>query len=153
MEIRSLRTEDIEPLVEIWFKGSLMAHNFIDHKYWESMKIEMKNKYLPMSKTYVISQGTKILGFVSMVDNYLAALFIDVTQHKKGYGKQLLEFIKRQHEAIQLKVYQKNTTAIEFYLRNGFEIIEEVMDNQTSQKEFIMMWKNNGTNKQGALER
>ncbi|MCM3081513.1 GNAT family N-acetyltransferase [Brevibacillus invocatus] len=52
-----------------------------------------------------------------MVDNYLAALFIDVTQHNKGYGKQLLEFVKRQNEAIQLKVYQRNTNAIDFYLR------------------------------------
>ncbi|MDH4618703.1 GNAT family N-acetyltransferase [Brevibacillus sp. AY1] len=72
---------------------------------------------IPYLQTYVIEQGTKVLGFVSMVDNYLAALFIDVTQHNKGYGKQLLEFVKRQNEAIQLKVYQRNTNAIDFYLR------------------------------------
>jgi len=143
MEIRLLKTEDIEPIVEIWFKGSILAHNFIDQVYWESMKMEMKNKYLPMSKTYVIGKGVEIFGFVSMVDNYLAALFVDVNHHKKGYGKQLLEFVKSQNEAIQLKVYQKNRNATDFYLKNGFEMIEEVVDNQTLQKEFIMMWKNN----------
>lgn len=144
MKIRSLKTEDLDAIVEIWFKGSLMAHDFIDPKYWESMKMEMRNTYLPMSKTYVMDQDSKVLGFVSMVDNYLAALFIDVTQHNKGYGKQLLEFVKRQNEAVQLKVYQRNTNAIDFYLRNGFEITEEVMDQQTSQKEYIMMWRKKG---------
>lgn len=144
MKIRLLKTEDLEQIVEIWFKGSIRAHDFIDQEYWESMKMEMRNTYLPMSETYVIDQGTKVLGFVSMVDNYLAALFIDVAEHNKGYGKQLLEFVKRQYEAIQLKVYQRNTNAIDFYLRNGFEIIEEVMDQQTSQKEFIMMWRKKG---------
>lgn len=117
-----------------------MVHDFIDPKYWESMKVEMKNTYLPMSRTYVIDQGGQVSGFVSMVDNYLAALFVDVTQQNKGFGKQLLEYIKSQNEAIQLKVYQRNTNATDFYLRNGFEIMEEVMDRQTSQKEFIMMW-------------
>lgn len=144
MKIRMLQTEDIEPAVEIWLKGSFVAHDFIDREYWESKKEDMKNTYLPMAKTYVLDQEAKIFGFVSMVDNYLAALFIDVNHQNKGYGKQLLEFIKREHEDIQLKVYQKNAKAIDFYLRNGFEIMEEAMDEHTSQKEWIMIWRRKG---------
>jgi len=140
MKIRPFQLEDMEPVLSIWFRGSVTAHDFIQEEYWASMKTEMRNKYLPMSKTYVIDQETKIVGFVSMVDNYLAALFIDASQHKKGYGKQLLEFVKKQHETINLRVYQRNANAINFYFKNGFEILKEEIDEATSQKEFSMMW-------------
>ncbi|SDD86596.1 putative acetyltransferase [Paenibacillus sp. UNCCL117] len=140
MKIRPFQLEDMEPVLDIWFKGSVTAHDFIQEEYWASMRPEMKNKYLPMSKTYVIDQETKIVGFVSMVDNYLAALFIDVSQQKKGYGKQLLDFVKKQHETITLRVYQRNANAINFYCKNGFEILQEEIDENTSQKEFSMRW-------------
>ncbi|MBP1917121.1 GNAT family N-acetyltransferase [Lederbergia galactosidilytica] len=56
-----------------------------------------------------------MLGFLSMVDDYLAALFMNPEQQNKGYRKQLLNFIKKQRTQIQLKVYKKNEKAIHFY--------------------------------------
>ncbi|WP_237446597.1 GNAT family N-acetyltransferase [Shimazuella alba] len=79
-------------------------------------------KVIPMSETYVISNEKDVVDFVSMVDNYLAALFIDVKHQGGGYGKRLLNFIKSQREYIQLKVYKKNNKAVDFYLKNGFVI-------------------------------
>ena len=76
-----------------------------------------------------------------MVDNFLAALFIDVRHQGEGYGKELLNFIKRDRENIQLKVYKKNKKAINFYLGNGFVIKEESLDEQTEEKEFLMEWE------------
>lgn len=69
--------------------------------------MEMKMNYLLMSETFVIHEGEKILSFISMVDDYLEALFIDITYQKKSYGKRLLQFIKQEKEIIQLKVNQK----------------------------------------------
>ena len=141
MNIRVNKKTEINKLIEIWYEGSLIAHDFIDTNYWKSQRKEMKEKYLPMSETYVISNEKEVVGFISMVDNYLAALFIDVKHQDEGYGKRLLNFIKGRRENIQLKVYKKNKKAVNFYLRNGFVIKEELLDEQTAEEEFLMEWK------------
>lgn len=142
MSIRSNKKTEINKLVEIWYEGSLIAHDFIDKDYWKSQRMEMEEKYIPMSETYVVSNEKGVVGFISMIDNYLAALFIDVKHQGEGYGKRLLNFIKSQRENIQLKVYKKNNKAIDFYLKNGFVIKEELLDKLTAEEEFLMEWGN-----------
>lgn len=141
MNIRLNKKKEVSKIIEIWYETSLIAHNFIDKDYWKSQQREMKEKYLPMSETYVISNDNDVVGFVSMVDNYLAALFIDVQHQGEGYGKRLLNFIKGRRENIQLKVYKKNIKAVNFYLKNGFVIKNEVLDEQTAEEEFLMGWE------------
>src|SRR5699024_12611470 len=79
---------------------------------WESQIEEMKEKYIPMSETHVITNQTKIIGFISMVEGYLAALFIDVAYQNNGAGKELLNFEKRRRNKIRLKVYKENLSAV-----------------------------------------
>lgn len=141
MNIRLHKKTEVNKLLEIWYEGSVIAHDFIDKDYWKSQRTEMKEKYLPMSETYVISNEEDIVGFVSMVDNYLAALFIDVKHQGEGYGKELLNFIKSQRDNIKLKVYKKNNNAVKFYLGNGFVVKEESLDEQTAEEEFLMVWE------------
>lgn len=140
MNIRENEEAEMNRLIEIWYHGSLIAHDFIDKDYWKAQQTEMKEKYLPMSETYVINNESEVVGFISMVDNYLAALFIDVKHQGEGYGKRLLNFIKERRQSLQLKVYKKNEKAIDFYLRNGFVIKEELLDEQTAEKELLMEW-------------
>lgn len=142
MNIRLYKKTEVNKLVEIWYEGSLIAHDFISKDYWKSKKTEMKEMYLPMSETYVISNDNDVVGFVSMVDNYLAALFIDVKHQGEGNGKRLLNFIKKTKGKIQLKVYKKNNKAVNFYLGNGFVIKEESIDDQTAEEELLMEWEN-----------
>ncbi|WP_050181032.1 GNAT family N-acetyltransferase [Domibacillus robiginosus] len=140
MNIRLKKENEIEDLVKIWYEGSLIAHDFIDETYWKSQRNDMKEKYLPLSETYVIADETEIVGFISMVDSYLAALFIDHSHQGNGYGEELLRFVKEQKETIQLKVYQKNKQAFQFYLKNGFIAKKELLDESTGEKEFLMEW-------------
>ncbi len=141
--IRAYKDKDIDTLVDIWYKGSLQAHDFIDSSYWESQIEEMKEKYIPMSETHVITSQTKIVGFISMVDDYLAALFIDVAYQNNGAGKELLNFEKRQRNIIQLKVYKENLSTVRFYEKNGFIIKKELTDEQTNKQEYLMEWTKN----------
>src|SRR5690625_5158178 len=72
--IRAYKENDIDILIDIWYKSSLQAHDFIYSGYWESQIEEMKEKYIPMSETHVITNQTKIIGFISMVEGYLSAV-------------------------------------------------------------------------------
>ncbi|MBD1370991.1 N-acetyltransferase [Hazenella sp. IB182357] len=138
--IRPYSDNDIDTLVDIWYKGSLQAHDFIDSSYWESKLQEMKEKYIPMSETHVMTRQKKVVGFISMVEDYLAALFVDITYQNMGAGKELLNFEKRRRNIIQLKVYKENLSAVRFYEKNGFTIKKELTDEQTNKQEYIMEW-------------
>ncbi|WP_025677025.1 N-acetyltransferase [Paenibacillus polymyxa] len=141
MSIRPVKVEELKELVAIWLDASVEAHHFIAPQYWKSQAAEMENKYLPLAQNYVIIQDDHMIGgFVSMLDGYLAALFIRVDSQRKGYGKLLLDWVKKHHDEIQLKVYQSNTKAFNFYTKNGFTIQAESVDAETGEKEFVMIW-------------
>lgn len=141
MTFRIYTENDLERIVEIWLEGSKLAHHFIDADYWKSKQIEMKEVYLPMSQSYVIEEEGNLVGFISLVDNYLAALFVDPKEQGIGYGKQLLDNIKEQKESLDLRVYQENKNAVRFYLKNDFNISAESIDEHTSAKEYAMTWR------------
>ncbi|MFB5674227.1 N-acetyltransferase [Paenibacillus terreus] len=141
MITRLSTVQDYGRMVEIWLEGSKLSHDFIDEHYWASQLSDMKEKYLPMSTSYVLEEAGDIKGFISVVGNYLAALFIDPRQQGKGYGEKLLNYVKDQADSLDLKVYQQNDRAVGFYLKNGFAIIEEQIDENTSAKEYVMTWR------------
>ena len=39
-----------------------------------------------------------------------------------------------------LSVYQKNERAVQFYLKQGFTILKETTDYETTEEEFLMEW-------------
>ena len=49
--------------------------------------------------------------------------------------------IKDKKDALRLNVYQKNTRAIHFYQREGFEIQCEGLDEATGEKDYVMIWQ------------
>ncbi|MFB6367089.1 N-acetyltransferase [Paenibacillus elgii] len=141
--IRPSVPQDIEGLVELWLQESLTAHPFIDAEYWRTNAEEMKTKYLPAADTFVIEEDGHVAGFVSMMDDYMAALFIDSRHHKKGLGKQLLDHVKQDRTAIRLQVYRQNEQAVRFYEKHGFRIEEETIDEETSAEDYGMVWTRN----------
>src|SRR5699024_12719639 len=138
--IRAYKENDIDILIDIWYKSSLQAHDFIYSGYWESHTEEMKEKYIPMSDTHVITNQTKSIGFISMTEGYLAALFIDVAYQNNGAGKELLNLEKRRRNTIRLKVYKENLSAERIYENNGIIIKEELTDEQNNKQENLIEW-------------
>ncbi|SDO48084.1 GNAT family N-acetyltransferase [Alkalicoccus daliensis] len=138
--IRLNNNAELEEMMDIWYEGSVTAHGFVDAKYWASQRNDMKLKYFPLAENYIIRNETEIIGFVSMVDNYLAALFVNALYQGMGYGKELLDYVKDQYDFIQLKVYKKNFRAADFYLRNSFVVKKELLDENTKEEEYLMEW-------------
>jgi putative acetyltransferase len=136
--IRVFEETDLDKIVQIWLDASIIAHDFIPSTYWKEKAEDMKNLYLPASKTFVYQNDTAILGFISMVDNYIAAIFVNPESQGQGIGKQLIEYIKKQHTLITLGVYSKNIRSIDFYKRQGFVITNEKIEENTGEFETLM---------------
>ena len=141
MEIRKLKSNDIVLVVELWFDISIQAHNFISPDYWKENKKAMAETYLPNAETYLAIFNDEIVGFVAMADNFLAALFVQTIMQGQGIGNNLLCYIKERRETIQLKVYKKNSNSIQFYKKQGFDILSDEIDNNTNEIEYLMEWK------------
>ncbi|WP_218997501.1 hypothetical protein [Shewanella algae] len=74
--IRSFAKEDMYPLLEIWLTASIDAHDFIAADFWQSQLDNMRRVYIPAAENYVYQHGAEVLGFYSLYENSLAALFV-----------------------------------------------------------------------------
>jgi putative acetyltransferase len=140
LRIRENNKDDICKLVNLWYGVSLEAHNFIDKEYWKKAKTDMKEKYIPSSETYILENNNELYGFISMIENYLAAIFVDYKFQSQGFGKKLLDYVKKDRDYIELKVFKKNNRAYNFYAKNGFKIKEKLIDKNLKEEEYLMIW-------------
>lgn len=142
MKIRKMEIRDVSLLADLWLKTSLTAHSFIPEKYWIENKILMEEKYLPNSEVYVAEEMDNILGFVALIENHIASIFVDERQQGKGIGSLLLNYVKDLRSELTLNVYQKNQKSVNFYKAKGFNFLAELIDEPTGEKEFKMQWNN-----------
>ncbi|WP_291585326.1 N-acetyltransferase [Bacteroides sp.] len=140
--IRSYNIQDTDRVIRIWLEASILAHHFIPAMYWIEKQEDMRNIYLPGSNTYVFEdEKTKsIQGFVSMVDNYLAAIFVIPEAQGAGIGKALMKYVKDVYTEMTLRVYAKNESAVAFYEKQTFRFVEEHVEEETGEHEFVMKW-------------
>ncbi|MGL4977449.1 MAG: GNAT family N-acetyltransferase [Cetobacterium sp.] len=138
--IRKLEKKDIDRVAQIWFEANKEAHNFIPEIYWEGKYEEVKTM-LPEAEVHVYEVQGEIEGFVGVVDTYIAGIFVSNLFQSRGIGKALLDYIKSDKSALILSVYKRNERAKRFYEREGFKVISEKIDENTSEEEFVMRWK------------
>ncbi len=102
----------------------------------------MVKEMLPQAELYVYKndENNQIYGFVGLMDDYIAGIFVRKDVQSKGIGKQLLDYVKAIKLSLSLSVYQKNTRATYFYQRESFVIQSENIDDNTNEKEFVMTW-------------
>ena len=138
--IREFKQTDIDNVMEIWITENIRAHDFIPKEHWEK-NFEYVKKVLPNAEIYVYLEDEKIVGFIGLNDNYIEGIFIDSKYQHKGIGTALLKKTKELKDELTLSAYKKNTKAIQFYLKNGFEIVEENIEKENDEVEYIMLWK------------
>ena len=136
--IRQYQQSDRDQVVAIWLDASIKAHDFIAPRFWTSKIEDMRDIYIPSAETYVFEDDGIIKGFVSLVDDTLAALFVSPGYQGNGIGKQLLLKSKAMRDKLVLTVYKENTKSVDFYAKNGFEITKEQIDRHTGHTELVM---------------
>lgn len=139
--IRPAAPVDTDALVAIWLASSRESHSFVPYEVWLSHADDMRDVYLPSSESYVATDpdGT-VVGFMSLVDDEVAALFVEPSRQGSGIGRALLERAQSTRETLTLGVYAANDRAVSFYLDNGFRPKAERTDEKTGQLEVRMRW-------------
>lgn len=104
MKVRKLSNQsEIKQIVEIWYEVSIKAHDFISKDYWKQNKEAMIKTYLPNSETYLAIIDDEIVWFVSIIDNFLAAIFVKTNRQGRWKGfKAISENIDENTNEIEL---------------------------------------------------
>ena len=138
--IRELRKVDINKVAEIWLDTNIKTHYFISAQYWKS-NFELVKELLLQATVYVYEDKQEIQGFIGLSNEYIEGIFVSAEMQSQGIGKFLLNYVKGKRNKLILNVYQKNTRAISFYQREGFEIQYSGLDEATGEKDYVMAWQ------------
>ena len=138
--IRELRKVDINKVAEIWLDTNIKTHYFISAQYWKS-NFELVKELLLQATVYVYEDKQAIQGFIGLSNEYIEGIFVSAEMQSQGIGKILLNYVKGKRNKLILNVYQKNTRAISFYQREGFEIQYSGLDEATGEKDYVMAWQ------------
>ena len=74
--IRKFEKKDTERVMQIWLEVNIETHDFVPSKYWLS-QYQSVQKQILQADIYVYEQDKEIQGFVGMMDDYLAGIFVD----------------------------------------------------------------------------
>lgn len=131
----------MDAVLEIWVRGSLQAHGFIEESYWERQKERLRENLLSHAITAVYCDPTteRIGGFISLVENFIVALYVAPEEQGRGIGHNLLQRAKYLYPVLELSVYTENRAALSFYLREGFQIVLRRIDQATGHEEALMI--------------
>lgn len=138
--IRKYKDEDLEIIMKIWLEENINTHNFISSQYWKS-NYEYVKELLPNAEIWVYTINNNIVGFIGLNENYIEGIFVNINYHNKGIGTELLRKVMEQNRELNLRVYEKNKVAINFYNKNLFKVIEKDVDGSTGEYEYLMKWK------------
>ena len=137
--IRNFAPSDINCVMDIWLDENVEAHSFIPQSYWTDHYETVKAEIL-RAEVYVYEADDTIIGFVGVVGNYIAGLFVKQQHRATGVGTELLTHLKRLKSSLVLHVYAENKSAVAFYEKMGFQITSNREDANAGQVEYERWW-------------
>lgn len=138
--IRPYHPTDSDAVLDLWLGASLLAHDFVPESFWREQLPAMRGLYLPQAETLVLEEKGQVLGFASLHEQRLAALFVTPDAQGRGLGRRLLDDAKSRRDSLELGVYRANARAVAFYRAGGFVTLNETRDPHTGQPELTMRW-------------
>lgn len=139
--IRGYQEKDLDQLMKIWLDSNIKTHDFISSLYW-MCNFDSVKEQLPQAELYIYEDKDthEILGFIGIINDYIAGIFVCEDSRSQGIGKQLLDYVKSKKEHLSLTVYKKNERAILFYQREDFLIQSQQTEEHTDEIEYQMSW-------------
>jgi ribosomal protein S18 acetylase RimI-like enzyme len=134
MEIEPVRSEDAEPLAEIFTSARRAAMPWLpEHHSEEEDRAFIRERVMSECEVLVARREGRLVGFLALKDELVDHLYVAPADQRQGIGSALLEVAKaRRPDGLRLWVFQRNTGAIDFYIRRGFT---EVMRTDGSDNE------------------
>ena len=129
--IRRMGKGDLDAVAAIWLDANREAHDFIPAAYWLGHFAEVRTA-LARAEVWVFETEARaeISGFIGLLGDYIAGIFVRREARSGGVGRQLLDHVK--------------TSRGQLRRREGFRVLEEGVDPETGEAELLMEWRWDG---------
>jgi GNAT superfamily N-acetyltransferase len=96
--------------------------------------------------TVWLAETERVVGFIAFREGWIDHLYVDVGHHGRGIGSALLAKAFAASAELQLWAFRKNRTALAFYARKGFRVVEETdgSGNEEKEPDVRLHWRRDG---------
>lgn len=131
--IRPYQESDVGDIIEVWYQASLVAHPFLSEDFLAEEERKIRAVYLPNTQTWVYEEQGKPVGFISLIDNKIGAIFVHPSMQRRGIGRALMDKACSLHETVELDVFEANSIGRTFYSKYGFVPIRQFTHDETGE--------------------
>lgn len=135
MPIRPYAEADLDAVLEIWHQASLIAHAFLPPEFFETERLEIANRWLPVADTIIHESEAGIEGFLALIDNEVGAIFVRPEVQGHGVGRSLMDAAARTRPYLEVGVFEANPIGRRFYDAYGFEFVARQVCEVTGEPE------------------
>ena len=118
--IRGYQQQDEDDVIDVWYRASIIAHDFIAEDFWEEERENIRTVYLPMAETWVYEENGHPVGFISLLGSLVGGLFVAPEFQGIGIGRHLIAHAVSLRGELTVDVFKKNLRACSFYESCGF---------------------------------
>ncbi len=133
--IRPYNDGDLDGLLDVWHRASLIAHSFLSQDFLENERQQIIELWLPIAETIVYEADGRIVGFLSLIGNEVGAIFVAPDRQGRGIGRALMDVARGSRPFLELNVFEANSTGRRFYDAYGFEVVGRQMNEVADQPE------------------
>ena len=126
MILRQATLRDADNVAEIARKSRKYFLPYLpDLHTLEGDKKFYRNVVFSECRVWVYQEKQELVGFCAFREDWIDHLYLLPAHVGKSLGESLVNKAKESHPFLQLMVFQRNTRAISFYKRNGFQKVKE----------------------------
>ena len=133
--IRAFGEDDLEELLDVWYRASLIAHSFLSQEFLAKERREIADVWLPMAETTVYETDGRLVGFLALIGNEVGAVFVDPDYQGRGIGRSLMDRARASRPFLELNVFEANTIGRRFYDAYGFKFVDRHVHEASGQYE------------------
>ncbi|APR68793.1 GNAT family N-acetyltransferase [Thalassolituus oleivorans] len=141
LTIRQYQTSDLAAVLDSWEVATRLAHTFMTDEFIAQERKNVAEIYIPNTDTWVAEIDGVVEGFIALIGNEVGAIFLQPNWHGKGVGKALMDQAHALHGDLEVEVFKENTIGRVFYLRYGFEFLEQKLHEPTGQQVLRLRFK------------
>ncbi|KKJ76864.1 hypothetical protein WH95_10565 [Kiloniella litopenaei] len=136
--IRKYEIADTAELIKIWFEANKVGHPFLSDEFVTQVAKDMPDIYLPNAETWVWIIDQNPVGFISLLEDKIGALFLDPAFHGKGIGRALVDHAVKLKGALNVEVFEKNAVGRRFYDLYGFVEVDRYYHEPSGEVSLIL---------------
>jgi len=124
--IRKFHHDDTLNIVRVWELAMKDYYPDIPVETLESCKKDIVYRYLPHVETWIYELDSTSVGFISIYERAIRALFVLPTHQRTGIGTQLIEHVKAiKGPPLTREVLTRSMKTMAFYRNCGFTPTKE----------------------------